>query len=84
MRETTVRALPRIRYRNREYYLDIRLREFRSISYPPETIDFVPFSSPKGRRMLAILRSQGPAEPPAATAKQAPPGQAPIPSTARA
>lgn len=54
MGETTVRALPRIRYGDCEYFVDERLREFRSVSYPPEAIEFVPFDSMKGRRMRAV------------------------------
>ena len=42
MEEATVRALPRVKYGNREYFVDERLREFRSVSHPPEAIEFVP------------------------------------------
>ena len=49
--EAGVRALPRVRYGNREYFVDERLREFRSVSYLPQTIEFVPFDSVKGRRI---------------------------------
>ena len=68
MKEATVRAralraLPRVRYGNREYSVDARLREFRSMSYPPETIEFVPFDSVKGRRMRGRLPSEGTAPP---------------------
>ena len=49
--------MPRVRYGNREYFVDERLREFRSASYPPESIEFVPFESAKGGRMWATLLS---------------------------
>jgi hypothetical protein len=57
-----VRALPRVRYGNREYFVDERLQEFRSVSYAPQTIEFVPFESAKGRRMRAEMLSKTPLE----------------------
>jgi hypothetical protein len=48
MEEATVRTLPRRKYGNREYFVDERLGEFRSVSYPPQTVKFVPFDSVKG------------------------------------
>lgn len=51
MEQQTPRALPKVKYGNREYVVDERLREFRSVSHPPETIEFVPFDSPKGRKI---------------------------------
>jgi hypothetical protein len=51
MEEAGIRALPRVKYGNREYFVDERLGEFRSVSYPPQTIEFVPFDSPKGRKI---------------------------------
>ena len=65
MEPSMPRALPRVRYGNREYFVDERLREFRSVSYPPESIEFVPFDSPKGRKIRVawlFVRRNLPAE----------------------
>ncbi len=56
--------MPRVKYGNREYFTDERLREFRSVSYPPQTVEFVPFDSAKERRMLATLLSDEEDAPP--------------------
>ena len=47
--------MPRVRYGNREYFVDERLWEFRSVSFPSQAIEFVPFDSAKGGRMRARL-----------------------------
>lgn len=57
MESSMPRALPRVRYGKREYFVDERLGEFRSISYPPQAIEFVPFDSPKGRKIQAAWLS---------------------------
>jgi hypothetical protein len=54
MEEAGVRALPRVKYGNREYFVDERLCQFRSVSYPPEHIEFVPFDSSKGRKIKLV------------------------------
>jgi hypothetical protein len=57
MESSMPRALPRVRYGKREYLVDERLQEFRSVSYPPQSIEFVPFDSPKGRKIQAAWPS---------------------------
>lgn len=54
MEQPGVRALPRVKYGNREYFVDERLCQFRSVSYPPQAIEFVPFDSPKGRKIRLV------------------------------
>jgi len=48
-----MRALPIIKYRNREYFVDERLQEFRSNTRP---IDFVSFDSAKGRVIIKKIQ----------------------------
>ena len=50
MNEAT-RALPRVTYDRREYFVNARWREFSSVCCPPETTEFVPLDSAKGRRL---------------------------------
>jgi len=38
------------------YTVDERLREFRKVDREKLTIEFVPFDSPKGRRLLRKMR----------------------------
>jgi hypothetical protein len=57
MDKGTVRELPRMKYGKREYFIDGRLQQFRSASYPPHAIEFVPFDSEKGGWMWARLLS---------------------------
>jgi hypothetical protein len=40
--------LPKVAFQGKEYFIDMRLREFRSNTRP---IEFVPFDSDKGRRI---------------------------------
>ncbi len=55
-----VTRLPIIEYKGKEYFVDMRLREFRSNVRPFEPIEFIPFDSKKGRIMIkAILESGG-------------------------
>jgi len=49
------RCLPVVRWAGREYFVDVRLREFRTRARPGEGIRFVAFSSPEGRRMLSAI-----------------------------
>lgn len=49
-----VTRLPTIKYKGVEYFVDVRLREFRSNVKPFEPIEFVPFESEKGKKMLGF------------------------------
>lgn len=51
----SLRRLPVVRWAGREYFVDVRLGEFRTKTRPDERIDFVAFSSPQGQRMLTAL-----------------------------
>ena len=52
---TCPRKLPVILHEGQRYFVDARLREFRSVAYPPETIEFVGFDTERGREILAAL-----------------------------
>lgn len=55
-----VTRLPIIEYKGKKYFVDARLREFRTNSKPFDPIEFIPFDSKKGRIMIkAILESGG-------------------------
>ncbi len=49
------RRLAIITWRGRAHFIDERLREFRTVAYPPDVIRFVPFASRQGGRMLREL-----------------------------
>jgi DNA-directed RNA polymerase subunit RPC12/RpoP len=46
------RRLPTLRFGNDEYFIDNRLREFRTVTPPIRPIEFVRFDSKEGLRML--------------------------------
>jgi hypothetical protein len=50
-----VTRLPTIKYKGKEYFVDIRLREFRSNAKPFEPIEFVPFDSKEGQKILELI-----------------------------
>jgi len=54
MTDETPRRLPTIRYNGKEYFIDWRLKEFRSVEAP---LEFIPFDSELGRE---IDKMQGP------------------------
>ena len=49
-----VRVLPRFK----GYTVDFRLREFRKAEYP-KVLEFIPFDSPKGRKLLREMKAAG-------------------------
>jgi len=49
------RRLPIVIWKGQQYFVDLRLEEFRSVSGPEHGIEFVDFDSPKGRRMWEEL-----------------------------
>lgn len=48
-----VRRLATLRFEGDEYFIDNRLREFRTVTPPMRMIEFIRFESAKGRQMLA-------------------------------
>ena len=46
------RRLPTAQQDGNEYFVDIRLRQFRTVTPPVGPIEFIDFDSPRGRRML--------------------------------
>ena len=46
-----IRKLPTVRYQEKEYFMDNRLKEFRSVEPP---IEFIPFGSDLGKQIKAI------------------------------
>lgn len=44
--------MPTVRYKGREYFIDNRLDEFRTVTPPIRPIEFVRFESEKGLRIL--------------------------------
>lgn len=51
---------PVILPRFRGYTVDFRLREFRRVGHDlPYGIEFIPFDSPKGKRLLNAMRKKG-------------------------
>lgn len=48
MKNEMPRRLPTITYRGKEYFIDLRLREFRTVNPP---LEFVPFGSELGRKI---------------------------------
>ena len=46
------RRLPTVRFECDEYFIDNRLREFRSVTPPIRRVEFIKFDEPCGRRML--------------------------------
>jgi len=58
------RTLPTIRFQGDEYFVDERLGEFRTETPPIRLIEFIPFDSEKGRRIVkALERRSGPRRP---------------------
>jgi hypothetical protein len=51
-----ITKLPTIEYKGKEYFVDMRLREFRSNVRPFQPIEFIPFDSKKGQLMLRQLK----------------------------
>ena len=43
--------LPTVRLGGVDYFVDFRLREFRTVAGPGDPIEFIPFASEKGGRM---------------------------------
>lgn len=48
--------LPTIRLGKKDYTIDTRLKEFRHIKYG-DKMEFIPFNSAKGKRMLKKLKN---------------------------
>ena len=48
MREKMPRRLPTVKYNGKKYFIDWRLREFRTVDSP---LEFVPFESELGREI---------------------------------
>jgi ribosomal protein L37E len=46
------RRLPTLHIGGKTYYIDLRLRQFRTAAPPHELIDFIEFESRRGRRLL--------------------------------
>ncbi len=46
------RQLPTVQQDGNEYFVDVRLRQFRTVTPPVGPIEFIDFDSPRGRRML--------------------------------
>ena len=46
------RRLPTLRMGSKTYYIDLRLRQFRTAARPHELIDFIEVESRRGRRLL--------------------------------
>jgi hypothetical protein len=53
-----IRQLPRIIYKGKEYFIDERLNEFRSNAKPFELIEFVPFDSRKGKKIIRRITNE--------------------------
>ena len=47
-----VRRLPTVRFECEKYFIDNRLREFRTVTPPIRPVEFISFDEPRGRRML--------------------------------
>ncbi|MBN2560197.1 MAG: hypothetical protein JXQ75_04640 [Phycisphaerae bacterium] len=47
-----VRRLPTLHFEDDEYFIDNRLRQFRTVTPPIRMIDFIEFEEERGRRML--------------------------------
>ena len=48
MRDKNTRRLPTVKYKGKKYFIDRRLREFRTVDLP---LEFVPFDSELGRKI---------------------------------
>ncbi len=44
-----------VTYRRRDYYVDWRLNQFRTVATFPEPIEFIDFRSEKGDRILTFM-----------------------------
>ncbi len=51
-REAKPYRLPIVCIDGERYFIDQRLREFRTVTPPTKAIEFIPFDSPRGRRLL--------------------------------
>jgi hypothetical protein len=56
------RRLPTVRIAGEDYFMDVRLREFRTVTPPVRPIESIRFDAERGQRMLGRLTQQATSE----------------------